>query len=238
MSKGSLAVAAAVLLLTAGTASAQRVDIFTALREGTVVAEFHGNGDASVVGTITRLPGGPTEVVIPIGSIFRVARAETGSGWDQWRGGGYGGRGYGGGYGGRYGGGYSGRGGRYGQGGRQGMYGMQSTTTRLAFNNTARVVIPAVCMNYDKPAPRPSDLMVILPPDRPELTRLAEVLEEESYPQPAVQVAMWAVVNHAPRRAGERYLQLIIPGRHPAILRQREELMQLARELVEKIGVA
>ena len=118
------------------------------------------------------------------------------------------------------------------------MYGMRSTTARLAFNDTARVMVPAVCMNYDKPAPRPSDLMVIMPPDRPELVRLAEVLEEESYPQPAVQVAMWAVVNRAPRRTGERYLQLIIPGRHPAIRRQREELMRLAEELVEKIGVA
>ncbi len=220
---------AVALVLAGGLSWAQRVDIFSALRAGTVTAEFRGNGDASVIGVITRLPGGPTEVVIPAGSVFRVASAGRGAGWNQFgRGyGGYGGRGGYGGYGG-----YGGRGGRYGQGGRQGMFGMRSTTTRLAFANTAEVVIPAVCMDYNKPAPTRNDVMVILPPP-PNLKRLAAVVDQGGYSHPAVQLAMWALVNRVPRRVGERYLQSIIPGRSKAIEQQRMELMDLARALLQ-----
>ena len=113
---------------------------------------------------------------------------------------------------------------------------MRSMTTRLAFANTAEVVIPAVCMDYNKPAPRREDVMVILPPPE-RLRRLAAAVDEGGWPQPAVQVAMWALVNRAPRRAGERYLELIIPGRSEAIRQQRAELMDAARALLEAVGV-
>ncbi|MBC7288126.1 MAG: hypothetical protein H5T86_08815 [Armatimonadetes bacterium] len=220
-----------LLLLLPGPASAQRVDIFTALQQGTVLAEFRGNGDASVTGTITRLPGGPTEVVIPVGSVFRVAQA--GRGWNQWGPGGFPGgfSGPGGGY-------MGGRGG-FGQfGGRQGMFGLSSTTTRLAFNNSAEILIPTVCMDYGKPAPTPQDVLVILPPNGPVLTRLADLLSTTSFPQPAVQIAMWAMVDKAPKVAALRYLEEIIPGRTPAIARQRAELLDTARQIVEQVGLS
>lgn len=220
------------LLCFSAVAQANRVDIFTALDQGSIRAAFHGNGDSSVVGLIERLPGGPTEVVIPVGSVFR-ARGSTGDAWAQ-----YGGVGA---YGGAYGGSEGGRRPRFGQGagggGRQGMMGSTSTTTRLGLANTARVTIPTLCMDLGRPAPTPRDALVLLPPTHPTLIRFAQVLDTQHPAHPAAQVALWALTDDPPVAAAQRYLLDIIPGVAPAQAQQRQELMSLAKDLLYAAGL-
>jgi hypothetical protein len=206
--------------------AAQRTDIFTALREGTVRAEFRGNGDSSVLGTIERLPGGPTEVVIPAGATFRVA---------QFGGMGPGGFEYGGGLGqtpGRF-----GQYGQFGGGGRQGMMGSRSTMGRLGLSNTVRLTLSALCMDYNKPAPTPNDVMVILPPTNAVLGRLAQVLDTHQPAHPAAQLAVWAVANDPPPAVAQRYLLEIIPGAGTVLASQRREIMNLAQSLLSAAGL-
>lgn len=224
---------ACVLVGLPSAALAQRVDIFTALQEGTIWAEFRGNGDSSVIASIGRTPGGPTEVVIPAGSIFRVAQA--GGRWRQFgMPGGYGG--YRGGYGGF--GGIGGRGpGGFGQrGGRQGMFGYRSTSARLSLASATTLLIPTLCMDYNKPAPTRRDLMVIMPPPE-RYAALAAVLDETHPPQPAAQLAMWAVANDAPPTAASRYLVEIIPGSSEAIAGQRKEIIAIAADILRAAGL-
>ncbi len=224
----NVALMVAVLCVVGGSALAQRVDIFTALEQGSVQAEFRGNGDSSVIATLHRLPGGPTEVVIPAGAVFRVARA-GGRGWRQY--GGFGGPG--GFFGGA--GGPAGRGYRQ-LGGRQGMFGYRTTTARLAFTDTTTLILPTLCMDYAKPAPTRRDLMVILPPTDERLIRLAAVLDAEQPSHPAAQLAVWAVADNAPPLARKRYLLDIIPGAGEALAEQREEIVATAKEILVKAG--
>ncbi len=222
------------LLGLSALAQANRVDIFTALNQGSIRADFRGNGDSSVVGLIERMPGGPTEVVIPAGSVFR-ATGSTGGAWAQ-----YGGPGaYGGG--GAYGGSEGGRRPRFGQGagggGRQGMFGSTSTTTRLGLANAVRVTIPALCMDLGKPAPTHYDALVLLPPLNPTLIRFAQVLDTQHPAHPAAQVALWALTDDPPIAGAQRYLLDIIPGTGTALAQQRQELMAAARDVLSAAGL-
>ena len=241
------------LVALSAVASAQTVDIYTALQQGTVRAEFYGNGDSSVRAILHRLPGGPTAVVFPAGATFRVAQLGGRGGFAQY--GGYGGGygqygGYGGGYGGSYEGssggrrreygGFGGRGGgRLGQGGggRQGMFGYRSTTARLDLASTVTLTLPTLCMDYNKPAPTPRDAMVLLPPPSPLMERFAKVLDAEHPSQPAAQLATWALTDNPSAPAAQVYLLDIIPGMGKALAQQREEILARAAELIEALGL-
>ncbi len=217
-----LGLMAVVPMVFASGALAQRVDIFTALQEGSILAEFRGNGDSSVTAVIERLPGGPTEIVIPAGSRFRVAQ--------------FGdlGQGYGGQQGGR-----RPRFEQFGQrgGGRQGMMGSRSTIARLEFTPTVRLTLTALCTDFNKPAPTFNDRMAILPPANDALTRLAQLIDAERPAHPAAQLATWAVADNIPRVGAERYLLGIIPGSGVALAHQRQEMLRLAADLVSAAGL-
>ncbi|MCX7598282.1 MAG: hypothetical protein N2512_05375 [Armatimonadetes bacterium] len=221
-----LAVAMAVTAVRSSVCLAQSMDLFTALQEGVIRAEFRGNGAASVLATIGREAGGPTEVVIPAGTVFRVAALDD-AGWRQWGGGDYGG-----GFGGRG----RGGGGRGAQG-RQGMYGMRTTTVALALTDVARIVLPAVCMDYGKREPTPADVLVASPPQDARLVRLAAVLDMHPWSQPAVQLAVWAVRSNLSAAAADRYLRQVVPGDTPEIASQRREIVATARALAETAGL-
>lgn len=219
-----LAVAGLVLVSGGQRCLAQSMDLFAALRSGAIWAEFRGNGAASVQATIRRQAGGPTEVVIPAGTVFRVAALGE-SGWRQWEGD------YGGGYGGRS------RGGGRGAQGRQGMYGMRSTTVALGLTDVARVVLPAVCMDYGKREPTPADVLVASPPEDGRLVRLAAALDTGPWSQPAVQLAVWAIRSNLSAVAAERYLRQVVPGDTPEIAAQRREIIATARALAQAAGL-
>jgi hypothetical protein len=205
---------------------AERMDLFTALRSGVIWAEFRGNGAASVLATIGRQPGGPTEVVVPAGTIFKVAALDDNA-WRQWGDRDYGGGGFGG----------RSRGGGRGAQGRQGMYGMRSTTVALALTDVARVALPAVCMDYGKREPTRDDLLVALPPQDDRLARLAAALDARPWSQPAVQLAVWAIRSNLSATAAERYLRQVVPGDSPEIVAQRREIVTTARTLAEAAGI-
>lgn len=220
-------VAVAVLAVVTGgqVCLAQSMDLFTALRSGVIRAEFRGNGAASVLATIGREAGGPTEVIIPAGTVFRVAALGE-SGWRQWGGGDYGG-----GFGGR------GRGGGRGAQGRQGMYGMRTTTVALGLTDAANIVLPAVCMDYGKREPTPADVLVASPPQDERLVRLAAALDAGPWSQPAAQLAVWAIRSNLSATAAERYLRQVVPGDTPEIAAQRREIILTARALAEAAGL-
>jgi hypothetical protein len=196
------------------------VDIFTALDAGSIHAEFHGNGPDSVKAYLTREPGGPTEVVIPAGSVFRIAALPSGGG-----GGGAGGFGGGTSFGQRGGG---GRGG-------QGMFGFGDTRLAMAFTNSATAVIPTVCMDYGKREPTPKDPMLISPLEDSTLVRLASLLSQGTWEQPAAQLAMWAMRSDLGPGLGDRYLRRVLPGARNEDARR--EAAASARELLALMGL-
>ncbi len=212
MRKFTALIVPAAALLVAASAHAAAISIFEGLASGKVWAEFRGNGDSSVLAIIGKNDPSITEVTIPAGSRFQVAQLAPG---------GFGG--------------FGGRGGlRQFGGGRQGMFGARTTTGMLAFAPAVTLTIPAVCGNWNLPAPTRRDILVILPPSGPEAALVAAAQRTRAS-HPALQIAMWAVANNAPARAAAEYLADLIPG--PQFESQRLEILRSAAALLRTLGL-
>ncbi len=115
------------------------------------------------------------------------------------------------------------------------MYGMTTTLVSLAMNPSTTVVLPAVCMDYGRPEPRPTDRMAIAPPNEWQAS-LAAAVEASRPSQPVIQLAMWAAANNVAPIAVDRYLTTLARGRTP-VASPREQLLAAAWNLLEAAGL-
>lgn len=121
--------------------------------------------------------------------------------------------------------------------GRQGMSTLGSLNLDLGEQRLAQVMIPTACTNLGLPEPTPDDVMVPLPCPDVRLARLAAVLDLHPAPQPAAQLAVWALSDNPPLALVQPYLVQQAPGFDLAAYAERRALVQQAAQLLGAAGL-
>jgi len=124
---------------------------------------------------------------------------------------------------------------------RQGVQGMTtigSLHIDLSRQWAAKVHIPAACTNIGLRTPTAVDRMVIAScPDR-RMARLTQVIASRRPPQPAAQLAVWAVANNPAPAQIDRYLHEVVNSGQPEAVNKRQGLMITAASLLREAGLA
>ena len=121
--------------------------------------------------------------------------------------------------------------------GMQGMTTLRGQHIDLSGQRLAHVRIPVACTNLGLRTPTPGDTMVIAAcPDR-RMARLAAVIETRKPPQPAAQLAVWAIANDPPREVVGRYLYQTVNAPPPEALVEMELLAGTTANLLKEAGL-
>jgi hypothetical protein len=124
---------------------------------------------------------------------------------------------------------------------RQGMTTLGWVPVNLSVQSVARLRIPTACTNINLRAPTADDEMLPTPPPNARLARLCGFVSPAEDDIHAIQVAVWAVANNAPRHAIQRQADYMLDTDEttdPAT-RQRafDTIVSGAADLLRRAGI-
>ena len=70
------------------------------------------------------------------------------------------------------------------------------------------------------------------------MARLTQVIAKRKPPQPAAQLAVWAVANNPAPGQIDRYLHEVVNSGQPDAVKKRKELITTAENLLREAGLA
>ena len=116
--------------------------------------------------------------------------------------------------------------------GMQGMMTFGSTNIDLRNRSVAQVIVPAVCTNLGLRTPTAADTFVAARQSNTRLAQVARAIARRRPPQPAVQLAIWAVTDDPPRGRVEPFLRDVVRVTQMPPEFEKRRLLRIASELL------
>jgi len=113
----------------------------------------------------------------------------------------------------------------------QGMMTLGQTQVDLRGRSIAQVTLATACTNLGWRTPTAADVMMPVRDPDSRLVRLAEAIGRRHPPQPAAQLAVWAVANNPPRGRVTHFLDSVVRTAQAPEL-ERHRLLTVAANLV------